>query len=490
MLYSITNSGKYICSGTMRYESGQSEEHKRMRIVIFGIGEIYKKNKKNIAEGDTVVAFIDNNEKVQGKDLEGSRIYSPLHIHKINYDKILIMSNYALEMKKQLLKLGCQEDKILHYTEYISRQKKGKIEVYFAYKEKNVCNYLIITTSLGYHGGSIVAAYAALELQSRGHRVVIAAPEGNMQFINEFRNKGITFFIYPNLCFAKWDELFWVEDFQKIIVNTYPMMLCALEIGKYRNVLMWLHESEIAYSSLEFWKNRILKDMLSSKLYFYAVSDVARKNFIANVAECEIKLLPYGIPDLSENIKKQRKNKLTFALVGTIDPIKQQLLYLEAIKMLNIVYQKENEFLIIGEIGGNKKYAEKVKKEINTFESGSVEYVGGLGRKDMERAYSQIDVLVIASAQETMSLVATEAMMYGKPCIICDVAGMSMFVKHGKNGLICRTNDAESLAEQMEYCIINRERLYMIGEEARKTYNKYFTMEILGNSLENEMKNI
>lgn len=477
-----------------------------MKIVIFGIGEFYRKNKKSIAQNDVIVAFLDNNEKVQGETREGIRIHSPVQIHKINYDKIIIMSNYAVEMKEQLLHLGCQRDKILHFAEYLSRQNVGKLGIYsyeaiiqedmpicicdFADNKKKVNKCLIITSSLGYHGGSITVVYAALELQNRGYEAVVAAPDGDIQFMNEFRKKGITFFLYPNLRFARWEELSWIDDFQKIIVNTYPMLLCALEIGKYRRVLVWLHESDIVYPSMEFWKDRILEDMPSSQLYFYAVSDVARKNFAKNVKACTIRLLPYGIPDLKRKSEAQKDNKLTFALVGRIHPIKQQLLYLKAIKLLDEVYQRENEFLMIGEAGENEEYVNKVKQEIGTFRYKCVKCIKGLARKDMERIYSKIDVLVVASAQETMSLVATEAMMYGKTCIICDVAGMAEFVRHGENGLICRTGDAGSLAEHLTYCIRNRGMLNTIGTEARKTYCEYFTMKVFGDRLEKEIRNI
>ncbi len=356
--------------------------------------------------------------------------------------------------------------------------------------KKSVCKCLIITSALGYHGGSITAVYSALELQNRGYKAVIAAPDGDINFINEFRKKGITFLIYPNLRFARWEELFWIEDFQKIIVNTYPMLLCALEIGKHRKALVWLHESDIIYPSMEFWKDRILGEIHSSLLNFYAVSNVARKNFVKNVKECTIGVLPYGIPDLKRNSEVQKDNKLTFALIGTIHPVKQQLLYLEAIKLLDEVYQKENLFLIIGEAGGNEEYVDEVKREISTFQDKCVKCIGGLERKDMESEYDKIDVLVIVSAQETMSLVATEAMMYGKTCIICDVAGMAEFVRHGENGLICRTGDAGSLARQMTYCVENREALNRIGEEARKTYCEYFTMAAFGERLEKELRNV
>lgn len=461
-----------------------------MKIVIFGIGELYRQNKKNISADDTIVAFLDNNKRVQGKTQEGIFIYSPLHIHRIHYDTIVIMSHYAVEMKEQLLELGCQRDRILHFAEYLNRQKKWKMEVYLADEEKNGCKCLIITSSLGYHGGAIAAVYAALALQNIGYVITIAAPDGDMKFICEFQKKGIEFLLCPNLEYAKWDELLWVKEYEKIIVNTYPMILCALEIGKYRKVLVWLHESDIIYQHMEFWKDKVLEYIRSSKISLYAVSDVARKNFIRNVTEHTIEVLPYGIPDLNGTTKTCKGSRITFALVGTIYPVKQQLVYLKAIKRLKKIYQKENEFLIIGNAGKYDEYVNEVKREIRTFQNQCVKWIGKLDREEMEKRYRDIDVLVIASAQETMSLVATEAMMYGKTCIICDVAGMAEYVRHGENGLICRTGDADSLAEQLTYCIENRDMLDMFGKEARKTYCKNFTMEAFGDRLEKRIGNI
>ena len=50
--------------------------------------------------------------------------------------------------------------------------------------------------------------------------------------------------------------------------------------------------------------------------------------------------------------------------------------------------------------------------------------------------------------------------------------------------MIFRSNDVGDLAEQMMYCVKNRDRLQILGENARATYEKYFTMEVFGGRLE------
>lgn len=457
---------------------------KKMRIVIFGIGEIYRQNRDKIPSEDEIVAFLDNNESLQGTMINGITVYSPNQIDQIVYDKIVIMvvmSTRVIEMKNQLLNLGCARADILHYLDYVGMEQIGKPEVFLA-SQRPMCDksVLIITSELGYHGGSITAVYASLALKDRGYEVAIAAPSGNERFIEEFRQQGITFILYSNLEYAKYKELQWTDNFEEIIVNTYPMTLCALEIGRHRKISLWIHESNVTYEARTFWNDLIAEYIVKSDLNLYAVSNVAKENFINNITKCRISLLPYGIPDLYGDVTSIASH-LTFAVIASIHPIKQQLLYVDAVGMLCKDYQRCNEFLIIGKVD-EVDYANRVEEKVREFPN--VKLKGELTRNEMESEYNKIDVVVISSSFETMSLVATEAMMYGKVCIVCDVAGMAEFINHGENGLIYKTNDVNSLAEQISFCIENKDRLADIGKNARETYLQYFSMDKFGDRLE------
>ena len=453
-----------------------------MKTIIFGIGEIYKNNKSRISEDDEVIAFIDNNELLQGTKYDGIEVYGPSEIKHLSYDKIIIMSTHFMEMRDQLVQIGYERKRILHYTEYISQQSAGKLCAYYGKSfrhRKKRC--LIMTSSLGYHGGAIVAVYAAKTLLDRGYEVVIASPDENRTFINEFNKPGIAFVVYPNLQFAKWDELFWIGDFDKIIVNTYPMWLCALEIGRHRNVVVWLHENDIAYPGMDFWKDIILANLSMPSLNVYAVSRIARENFFHNVGKREIGILPYGIPDVRREVEKNA-GALTFAVIGTIQPIKEQLLFLSAARILSKTVPGCIFLIIGGSRACDDDYVSRVKKEAESISGMCM--AGELTRAELEKAYHHIDIVVVPSSQEAMSLVTTEAMMYGKTCILSNIAGMAEYVKQGENGLIFHSNDVEDLVEQMLYCVRNKNSLQRLGENARATYAKYFSMEVFGRRLE------
>ncbi|HBA50108.1 MAG TPA: hypothetical protein DCZ91_20410 [Lachnospiraceae bacterium] len=446
-----------------------------MKIIIFGMGEIYKKNKALISPNDEVIAFIDNNQQLQGTKCDGTAVYSPSDISCLMHDKIIIMSACFIEMRDQLVQMGYERSRILHYTEYISQQSAGKLCVYYGKnfrQRKKRC--LFMTSSMGYHGGAIVAVYAAQALQNKGYEVVVASPDEDQTFIEEFSRSGIAFVVYPNLQFAKWNELFWITGFDTIIANTFSMWLCALEIGRHRQVTVWLHESDIAYPGMDFWKDIILENISMPGLSVYAVSRVARENFFRNVGKREVGVLPYGIPDVKKEMGRNT-GKLTFAVIGTIQPIKEQLLFLSAARILSKT-NPDCTFLIIG---GHREcdadYVSEVKKEAEMIPG--VCMAGELTRAELERAYCHIDIVVVPSSQEAMSLVATEAMMYGKVCILSSIAGMAEYVRQGENGLVFRSNDLDGLVKQMAYCIMNRDCLQGIGEEARATYERYFTME-------------
>ena len=67
--------------------------------------------------------------------------------------------------------------------------------------------------------------------------------------------------------------------------------------------------------------------------------------------------------------------------------------------------------------------------------------------------------------------------MYGKPCIASDSTGTADYIDNGVNGFVCKTEDAEDLCEKMRYFIHNPERINEMGQEARKVYEEYFTMD-------------
>ena len=74
--------------------------------------------------------------------------------------------------------------------------------------------------------------------------------------------------------------------------------------------------------------------------------------------------------------------------------------------------------------------------------------------------------------------------MHGKVCITTNATGIADYIKDGENGFVCEAGDAEALCEKMVYLLNHKEQCRRLGENARKTYEKFFSMGEFGKRLE------
>lgn len=89
--------------------------------------------------------------------------------------------------------------------------------------------------------------------------------------------------------------------------------------------------------------------------------------------------------------------------------------------------------------------------------------------REVDRVFSQIDVLVAASRRESSSNAVLEAMARGIPCIVSDAGGLPELVRFGESGLVVPAGDATALAEAMRRIGRDRELRRVIALAGLKT---------------------
>ena len=89
--------------------------------------------------------------------------------------------------------------------------------------------------------------------------------------------------------------------------------------------------------------------------------------------------------------------------------------------------------------------------------------------------YRENDVIMVASRDESFSLVALEACMASRPLIISSNAGAKFLVRPGENGGIFTSDSAESLSESISEMIDRRRDLPEMGRISRREYEKWGT---------------
>ncbi len=457
-----------------------------MKIVVFGAGEFYQKRKKYLLEYTDIqlIAIIDNNKSIHGIHLDGIPVFAVEQILTMDFDVILLMSIKTNEMKNQLLNLGIDIKKIWCWARLKSEKERGKFSFYCGNTNEFVTGkkVLIISTNLGYNGGSLAAVYAARALEKLEYNVVLAAPEGNPAFINEMKDNGLNIIICLALPYLYQEEILFIKQFDYIIVNVFQMILCASEISKIKPVLWWIHEPSSFYEPILIQFDEYIMTEKLEGINIYAVSKIAQRSFNQYFPNRITKTLAYGIPDEREAIiRKKRNKKIVFAIIGGVIPLKAQDIFLKAVKRLESQFKNNALFLIIGLIGQDP-YSNEVKR-LASLES-SVLLMGEMTRDELKKVYLEIDVLVCSSLEETLSIVTTEAMMHGKACIVSDTTGIADYIHDGINGLVFKSGNVDELADKMRWIFNNEKDISQIGRNARQTYEKYFKIDDFGKRLE------
>lgn len=455
-----------------------------MRVLIFGMGMFYLNRKKNIK--DEIVAFIDN--KVEESTVfEDKKALHPSKWQEVNFDIVLLMSVHHQEMKEQLIELGVEKDKIWLWFEYLSRPNPGRIDLYIHDRNHGERRILVFTETLYYNGGSMAAVYAVMALKKKGYDVWLAGGRESINdtFLSEVAQFGVNIAVIYDTPYLLERDLYWIESFDIVIVNVFQMLKCACDISCKRPVLWWLHEPDLSYGPIlsrfpEYHDSMNLKNM-----HIVGVSDIAKDSFGHYFQNVNCGTMAYGIPDERiPSIKSIKKEKFIYAIIGHISYHKGQDIFLRAVELMGNDCFENIEFWIIGNIT-QKEYFEKISPVIQ--KQHNVKLLGSLNRREMRKAFSEIDVIVSTSRADTMSIVLTEGMMYGKICISSNSTGMARYIKDGENGFVFESENVEAAYKKMKWVFLHREELDNVRKMARLTYEKFFSMEAFGDRLEKEL---
>ncbi|MBE5834359.1 MAG: glycosyltransferase family 4 protein [Butyrivibrio sp.] len=462
---------------------------KNMRIVIFGTGQYFENRQFNILDTDEIVCFIDNNANNK-RVFYGKKVYLPEDINSFDYDVVLIMASDRDSMINQLLQLSVLKTKIWTYEDYI-RHSKNNYKYLDTRGIDSDCKVLIITDGLKYDGGAISSINAAMALVQKGYGVTIAAATLEEKIESEILNKGISIIASSRLPYVGKEELSIFKSYDHIIVNTFPMLPSAYILSSYLNVVWWIHEPSDCemYSFYKdtrrrYWQYDDIGHIKNNGVRIVSVSNVAKKAFESIYPNSIDGLLPMAIVDEKES-KVVDDDRISFAIIGVLNRPKGHIELLEAFLTLQDAGYKNTRCEIIG-----KRLDESFCKEVDKYidQSENIEYLGILNRTQLRQEFRVIDVVVCASYEETLSLTIVEGMMNSKICITTDNTGIAEYIEDGVNGFICKAGNADSLAEKMKYIIDHFNELDEVRKNARKTYEKFFTLDILGENLERELK--
>ena len=161
-------------------------------------------------------------------------------------------------------------------------------------------------------------------------------------------------------------------------------------------------------------------------------------------------------------------------IVGRLVPIKNHDLFLQACRILAAERQGSVRFAVIG--GGELRGA----LEARARELGLEDAVAFAGwRRDLERVYPALDVVVLTSNNEGTPVSLVEAMASGRPVVATAVGGVPDVVAHGRTGLLAPPGDAAAVAGAIGAILDSPELGSRLGAEARREALSRFSAERL-----------
>lgn len=113
----------------------------------------------------------------------------------------------------------------------------------------------------------------------------------------------------------------------------------------------------------------------------------------------------------------------------------------------------------------------------------SVHYLGKKYNEEKYKAFSEADIFVLPTYNETFGLVNLEAMQFSLPVVSTYEGGIPDVVEDGITGFLVPVKDAKSLAEKIEILIKDPELRMKMGKAGRKKYEEEFTLEKFENRI-------
>lgn len=219
-------------------------------------------------------------------------------------------------------------------------------------------------------------------------------------------------------------------------------------------------------------------DALFRRLFFNLVVVVSEELFqtlAKSGVSHKLHHIPNGISLESANFSItegsfQSRAKKTVAVVGRLVRVKNIQAFLRAIPQI-LSERNDLNFLVVGD-GPERKALEKLVDELGI--AASVDFKGYVS--DMEAWWPKIDVYVLCSLHEGLSIALLEAMSHGIPVVATAVGGNVEVVQHGINGFLTEGVSVEAISNAcLEVLGLSRDKELSIRRCAQQTVSDTYS---------------
>jgi sugar transferase (PEP-CTERM/EpsH1 system associated) len=181
----------------------------------------------------------------------------------------------------------------------------------------------------------------------------------------------------------------------------------------------------------------------------------------------------YFMPDVNPELRKElgKENKTIIGAIGRLDPIKGHKVLLEAFS--ECLQQNRSMKLVVVGDGPLRKPLENLASSLGIHEH--ILFMGN--RLEIPQILTFIDIFVLPSLNEGLSITLLEAMAAGKAIIATNVGGNPEVIDDAENGILVKPESPSVLAQAMLDLAKDNERRVLLGRAAREKVVKCFSRD-------------
>ena len=406
----------------------------------------------------------------------------------------LIYKNYLYDANPLLFHINRKTFSEIFYKDDLEKKKEQELKEQNNLLEEITENYvgkiLLVSHELTYTGAPHSLLRICRILKNLGYYIELWCPKDG-EFKREFISCKVPVKIIQSEEIRKKAYINKIKTFDLAILNTIFTDEFLRVIGRYIPTMWFIREATNIPKCCE--KNPKRFNLLSTYKNLYCVSEYAA-NYIKKY-NSHVQIINNCVEDFSSlQNKRDDSSKVRFIQLGTIEYRKGYDVLLNAFEAMPLEYQEQSELYFAGQCRQGdffRRYWTRILSQIKRNEK--IIYLGEI--KDVEKkikTLSQMDVVVVASRDESCSLVALEGTMMSKPLIVTENVGAKYMVTE-ETGYIVNSDDIQALKEAMMKMIDNRQNLPKMGRLSRKRYEQYASIEKhtkdLQNLIQKQMRN-
>ncbi len=347
---------------------------------------------------------------------------------------------------------------------------------------------LLATSSTGWSGGQHQVYLLAKELKNRGNEIVVATSYNselgkrlisNGIDVRYFRmNKEADVFSMLELTLFLKRERFDIINVHRPTAHTIMMIANILSIRS-----GFFVTRRVPYGIPSRLSARIKYEWFVDKII--AISNDVKQSLIkTGVKENHIEVIPDAI-DIAyynqSNVLPASELKSSKPVIGTVGNANKQKGHSYFISSIPYILKRYPDALFV-DVGVNDNDRELVELADKLGVRNKIIFAGF--KKDVRPYLKAMDVFVFPSIVEGLGTSLLEAMSMQKPVVVSKTGGMLDIVTHEENGIFVKPASDQDIADAVTYLLDNPSQASELGERARKTVEKGFSIKVIAEKTE------